>query len=52
MKTLLAAFALAAGLAPAVAYATCTGHDRQAQISCAEGQTWDAETRTCVTVGS
>lgn len=52
MKTLLAALAVAAGLGPAIAQGDCTGHDRQAQISCAEGQAWDAATRTCVTVGS
>ncbi|WP_347313079.1 adenylosuccinate lyase [Defluviimonas sp. SAOS-178_SWC] len=52
MKTLLAALALAAGLAPALALAQGCSHERQAQISCAEGQSWDAATRSCVTVGS
>ena len=52
MKTLLAALAVAAGLTPGLALAQGCGHERQAQISCAEGQSWDATTRSCVTVGS
>lgn len=51
-KTLLAALALAAGLSPALALAQGCDHERRAQISCAEGQSWDAATRSCVTVGS
>ncbi len=52
MKTLFAALAVAAGLTPALALAQGCDHERQAQISCAEGQSWDATTRSCVTVGS
>ena len=46
MKTAFAAAALA--LLPALASAAGCGHETTAQMSCAEGQTWDAETRTCV----
>jgi len=51
IKMLAAALALVAGLAPALARAEC-GNDRHAQMSCADGQSWDAATRKCVTVGS
>jgi hypothetical protein len=53
MKPLLVATAFAALLAPALAFAQgCDHGSRQAQISCADGQNWDAKTGTCVTVGS
>lgn len=52
MKTLLAALSLVAGLAPALAAAQGCDHDRQAQMSCAQGQAWDADAKRCVTVGS
>lgn len=53
MKPFVAALALIAGLAPAAALAQgCSHGDRQAQISCAEGQAWDATTKSCITVGS
>ncbi len=51
IKTLAAALALVAGLAPALARAEC-GADRHARMSCAEGQSWDATSGKCVTVGS
>ncbi len=51
IKMLAASLALVAGLAPALARAEC-GNDRHAQMSCADGQSWDAATRKCVTVGS
>lgn len=49
LKTSLAAAALTIApiLAPAVAGATCSGHDTQA-MSCAEGSAWDAGTQSCV----
>lgn len=52
VKILLAVFVVAAGLAPGLAIAQACGHQKSAQISCAEGQTWDETTRSCVTVGS
>ncbi len=52
MKTLLATLAVVAGLAPGLALANGCNHDRSAQISCAEGQTWDVQTSSCITVGS
>ena len=44
MKTLLTAMIL--GLAPVAALAEC-GHDRAA-MSCADGMTYDTETKGCV----
>ena len=44
---LIAAFAVAAALMPALAVATGCNHD-QARMSCAEGQTWDDATGRCV----
>ncbi|MCB2094886.1 MAG: hypothetical protein H6901_06845 [Rhodobacteraceae bacterium] len=53
MKPILASALFAALMMPASVFAQGCHHDaRQAQISCAEGQSWDASTRTCVTVGS
>jgi len=51
MKT--AAFAIALTLAPTLSLATGCGfgHTKQA-MSCAEGSTYDAETRTCVPVST
>lgn len=49
MKILAVTLALAAG--PALAAGDCN-HDRQAQISCATGQSWDPAAQKCVTVGS
>lgn len=46
------ALALAAAFAPGLAWSACSGHDRQAQITCGEGQSWDAESQRCVTVDS
>lgn len=51
IRTLAAALALVAGLAPALAQGDC-GNDRHAQMSCALGQSWDAAAGKCVTVGS
>jgi hypothetical protein len=50
IRMIAVALALLAGAAPALAQGC--GHDRQAQISCAEGQSWDATAQKCVTVGS
>ncbi len=48
MKT-LATLATAAFIAlPSFAAAACSWHDQTAQVSCAEGQVYDSETRTCV----
>ncbi|MFZ1726722.1 MAG: hypothetical protein WBO29_04305 [Albidovulum sp.] len=53
MKPILTAVLLATLMMPASVFAQGCDHDaRQAQISCADGQSWDASTRTCVTVGS
>ena len=46
---ILATIATAALIAlPGVASATCSWHEQTVQISCADGQTYDQETRTCV----
>jgi hypothetical protein len=45
LKTALTALALT--LVPVVSYATCLGHEQQAQ-SCAEGSAWDEASKTCV----
>ncbi|MCB2134591.1 MAG: hypothetical protein KDE08_01395 [Rhodobacteraceae bacterium] len=54
MKSLLTATVLATLLVPAAAIAQGCEHGsaKHAQISCAQGQTWDADTRSCITVGS
>ncbi|MDH5530290.1 MAG: hypothetical protein OEY05_09640 [Paracoccaceae bacterium] len=53
MKSLLTAITLVTLLAPSALVAQACDHgNRQAQISCAEGQSWDATTRRCITVGS
>lgn len=46
-----AAFAIALTLAPTLSFAMgcSSGHSQQA-MSCAEGSTYDTETRTCVPV--
>ncbi len=46
IKTFLAALVLTA--APALAYAGCTGQSHQANMTCADGLAWDADTQTCV----
>ena len=51
IRMIAVALALLACLAPALARAEC-GADRHAQMSCADGQSWDAATRKCVTVES
>jgi hypothetical protein len=51
IRTALAALVLAA--VPAVGWAGCNdGHRNMSTSSCAEGQTWDATTQTCVPVTS
>lgn len=50
IKTLAVALAILAGLAPA--FGQGCNHERQAQISCAQGQSWDDAAQKCVTVGS
>lgn len=53
MKTLLATLALAAFVSPVLAMAEGCSHGQQnAQISCAEGTTWDEATKSCVTASS
>ena len=49
-RMLAVALALLAGLTPA--FGQGCDHQRQAQISCADGQSWDPATAKCVTVGS
>ena len=44
IKTILAATALT--LAPVLAFAQCSSHDRQV-MTCAEGTVFDPETNTC-----
>lgn len=52
-RTLLAALALVAGLSPAFALAEGCSHDqRSAQITCAQGTTWDEATQRCIVVSS
>lgn len=47
-----ALIALAASVAPGLAFGNCSGHDKQAAMSCAEGTAWDSATRTCVKLQS
>lgn len=53
IKVLVAALAVAAGLAPAALMAGpgCS-HDEKTAMSCPEGQTWNPESRSCVVVGA
>lgn len=51
VKALIAALAVAAGFAPATAFAQCN-HDQQASMSCPSGQTWDAASEKCVVAQS
>jgi hypothetical protein len=46
IKILLSAFALFA--MPGLAYAQCSMGSGEATMSCAEGLTWDAASRSCV----
>ena len=39
--------ALALTVLPAISYASCAGHEEQAQ-SCAEGSKWDSASQSCV----
>ena len=48
----LAMIALAASLTPALAGGSGCHHDQQASMSCAEGPTWDAATKTCIKLQS
>lgn len=51
IKTTLAALALI--VTPALAAAAgCMGDHKEASMSCADGSTWDPNTRTCVTSSS
>ena len=53
MKKILMMLPLLAGLAPTLALAQgCPHGQRQAQLSCAEGQVWDAKAMRCVILGS
>ncbi|MCA0272727.1 MAG: adenylosuccinate lyase [Proteobacteria bacterium] len=53
MKHAFAALiALAASVAPGFAAGDCNGRDKQASMSCAEGTSWDAATRTCIKLES
>ncbi|MCV2865351.1 hypothetical protein [Defluviimonas sp. WL0075] len=52
-KAILAVFALFAAMSPALAVAEGCSHDqRSAEISCAEGSTWDAATQRCIVISS
>ncbi len=52
MKTLLSALALT--VLPGLAFAGCSGfsHTTTAQMSCADGMVYNADTQTCVPVAS
>lgn len=54
MKIILLILPLLAGLAPTLALAQdgCQHGQRQTQLSCAEGQVWDAKAMRCVILGS
>ena len=47
LKTLIVGTVLA--FAPALAFASCSGHEKQA-MTCADGTVYDAETNTCTVV--
>lgn len=52
-RAFVAALALIAGISPALASPDSCGHDqRSAQITCAEGTTWDEATQRCIVVSS
>ncbi|MCO5128103.1 MAG: hypothetical protein M9957_12830 [Rhodobacteraceae bacterium] len=51
-RTFVAALALVAGLSPALALAEGCSHERRAQITCAEGSTWDDAVQRCVVISS
>ncbi|MEZ5779895.1 MAG: hypothetical protein R3E44_16190 [Paracoccaceae bacterium] len=51
-KILIAILAFAAPIAPAFAGPGGCDHERRAEISCADGTSWDDATKSCVTVGS
>ncbi len=48
MKLFLSALVLV--VLPAAAFAQCTGMEEMSTSQCAQGQTWDAPTQTCVPV--
>ena len=53
MKRFLVILPVLAALAPTLAWGQgCPHGQRQAQLSCADGQVWDAKTLRCVIVGS
>ena len=52
IKTLAAALALIAGLTPGMTLAQGCSHDRQANVSCGEGHSWDREQMKCVPISS
>ncbi len=54
MKTrmIVAALVLATSSLPALAGSSGCTHEKQAQMSCAEGTQWDSTTRTCVEMSS
>jgi hypothetical protein len=47
MKTTAIALSLMLGLVPGLAAAACSDHSAQT-MSCADGQVYDSETRSCV----
>lgn len=49
---LVVLIALLASLSPALAAGDGCNHGKQASMSCAEGTTWDAATRTCIKLQS
>ncbi|GAB4385743.1 hypothetical protein [Albidovulum sp.] len=46
------AFTASAVAGPALAGPQGCSHERSAQISCADGTTWDETEKRCITVGS
>ncbi len=52
MKTLAILTTAAVMSLPSLAAAACSYHQQSAQISCADGQIYDQETRSCVSASS
>ena len=52
MKILATLATVALMTGPSFAAASCAWHDQTAQVSCADGQVYDSETRSCVPVSS
>lgn len=53
MKAFLTVFVLAAAMGPGLAVAQGCDHEQKIKISCADGTSWDDQSKTCApTVGS